>query len=138
LERLHGSKVSVKVRRGSELLAVEFTTDTTDTKPNLQVGDMVLRRTGLKLSPVGKTATANIDNQLRGGMIVTDVVYGSPASKAGFQKGDILIGMHLWEALTLDNISFVLTHKDLATFAPVKTYFVRDAKLRETTLMPTD
>jgi len=32
----------------------------------------------------------------------------------------------------LDNVVFVLNHKDLATFNPVKAYYVRDGKIRET------
>jgi serine protease Do len=138
LERAGGNKVPLKIRRGRELMTVDLLTETADVRSSAHQHDVVLRRMGMKLLPVGKTATAAIDTQLRGGMIVTDVVFGSAASKAGLVKGDILIGLHLWEALTLDNVSFVLNHKDLATFSPVKTYYVRDAKLRETVLVPTE
>jgi len=32
----------------------------------------------------------------------------------------------LWESITLDNVIFVLNHKDLASFSPVKIFFVRE------------
>jgi serine protease Do len=51
-------------------------------------------------------------------------------------KGDILIGMHLWESLSQDNITFVLNHKDLASFSPVKCYSIRAGKLREAFVTP--
>jgi serine protease Do len=98
--------------------------------------DEVWRRTGLRLTPVGKEAVSRADPQLRGGMLVTDIAVGSAAAKAGLHKGDVVIGFHLWEALNPDNVLFVLNHKDASTFSPVKTYFVRDAKVREVLLSP--
>ena len=40
------------------------------------------------------------------------------------------------EALNPDNVLFVLNHKDAATFTPVKTYYVRDGRVREVFLTP--
>jgi serine protease Do len=95
---------------------------------------VVWRRVGVKLYPVSAAVVAPVDRQLRGGLAVQDVAAGSAAAKAGLQKGDVLIGLHLWESISLDNVIFVLTHKDLATFHPVKAYFVREGKIRETVL----
>ena len=67
---------------------------------------------------------------------VVSPIDDTPAAKAGLQRGDVVIGFHLWEALTADNVTFVLNHKDLATFSPVKTFFLRDGKVRETYLVP--
>jgi hypothetical protein len=35
-------------------------------------------------------------------------------------------------------VTYVLTHKDLATFGPLKAYFVRDGRIRETVLSPVE
>ena len=43
----------------------------------------------------------------------------SPASRAGIKTGDILVGLHLWEMLTLNNVVFVLNHPDRQSFSPV-------------------
>ncbi|QEL13829.1 trypsin-like peptidase domain-containing protein [Limnoglobus roseus] len=129
LERPAGAKVSVRVRRGSESIATAIQLGATETKTPEIPSTTILRRTGLKLSPMGKDAVAKIDPQLRGGLLVTDVI--GPAAKAGIQKGDLVIGFHLWEALNVDNVMFVLNHKELATFNPVKTFFVREGKVRE-------
>ena len=96
--------------------------------------DVVLRKLGMKLYPVGKELVARIDAQLRGGMLIQDVGNGTPAARAGLQRGDILIGLHLWESLNIANVQYVLDHKDLASFSPVKTYYVRDGKIRETVI----
>jgi serine protease Do len=138
LDKPAGTKVPVRVRRGTETISASVTLLATDTRVAESPTAAVLRRTGLKLTPIGKEAVAKIDPQLRGGLAVTDVALASPAAKAGVQKGDVIIGFHLWEALNLDNVLFVLNHKDLATFHPVKTFFVRDGKVREVLLAPAE
>ena len=127
-----GVKVPVKVRRGLEVV---------ETNLALAAGamtgvptDVVWRRMGLKLAPVGREMVVRADPQLRGGMHVGEVGVGSAGAKAGLQKGDILIGFHLWEAINFDNVTFVMNHKELGSFSPVKTFFLRDGRLRETFL----
>ena len=105
---------------------------TTVNAPSLN-NDGVFRKLGVKLFPVGKELVTRIDAQLRGGMLIQHVGNGTPAARAGLQQGDILIGLHLWESLNLANVQYVLDHKDLATFSPVKTNYVRDGKIHETT-----
>lgn len=129
------ANVSVKVRRGTEALTLEVGLQPAVERP-AGPADAVWRRTGLRLLPVGKDIVSRVDPQLRGGMLVTEVGLGSAAAKAGLVKGDVVIGFHLWEALNLDNVLFVLNHKDAATFNPMKTYFVRDGRMRETLLAP--
>jgi serine protease Do len=64
-------------------------------------------------------------------MLVLDVAAGSAAATAGIQKGDILVGLDRWETINLDNVSFVLNHKDLASLLPLKFFVARDGKLRD-------
>mgnify|MGYP003340004976 CR=1 FL=1 len=78
-----------------------------------------------------KEAVAKANPQLRGGLQVVDVAAGSVAATAGIQKGDVLVGLHLWETLNIDNVAFVLNHKDLATFLPLKYFVARDGKLKD-------
>lgn len=129
-----GTKLAMRIRRGGELIAATITLLAGETRAAETPTATVLRRTGLKVTPTGKESVAKADPQLRGGLFVSDVAFASPAAKAGIQKGDLIIGFHLWEALNLDNVLFVLNHKDLSSFNPVKTYFVRDGKVREATL----
>ena len=51
----------------------------------------------------------------------------APPPRAGLQRGDILVGLHQWETLNLENIQLVLTHPDLATFLPLRYYVLRGA-----------
>jgi serine protease Do len=96
--------------------------------------DSVSRKLGIKLFPIGADVVGRVDKQLRGGMFIEEVIPGSAAARAGLMKGDILIGLHLWESLTLDNVTFVLNHKDLRTFNPLKTYYIRANEVKDTIL----
>ena len=128
------AKIAVTVRRGAGVVTAAVTLEPAEQLSG--PADVVWRRAGLRVLPVGKDAVVRVDPQLRGGLLVAEVGIGSAAAKAGLQKGDLVIGFHLWEALNLDNVLFVLNHKDAASFTPVKTYFVRDGKMRETLLAP--
>jgi serine protease Do len=64
----------------------------------------------------------------RGGMQVSAVRPGSPAEANGIRPGDILVGLHLWETVNFDNISYVLNHPDFQRFTPLKFYIIRSGE----------
>ncbi len=64
-------------------------------------------------------------SRYRGGMQITNVRPGSPAASNGLREGDILVGLHIWETVNADNVSYVLDHPDLGKFAPLKFYILR-------------
>jgi serine protease Do len=137
--------VPVRVRRPAEGSSASETVDVTLVLQAVQsaahatpAAELVWRRVGVRVQPVGADAVTGIDRQLRGGLTVLDVATGSPAAKAGLQRGDVLIGLHQWESIDLSNVLFVLNHKDLATFSPFKVYFARGGRARETTLTAAD
>jgi serine protease Do len=124
--------VPVHIRRHGEALDVTLVLQPATRVASAE--DVIWRRFGVKLRPIGAEAVTRVDRQLRGGLVVQELSAGSSAARAGLQKGDILIGLHQWESVNLDNVLFVLNHKDLASFNPVKAYFLRDGRVRETVL----
>jgi serine protease Do len=62
----------------------------------------------------------------RGGLLVEDVRADSPAAKQGIRRGDILVGMHIWETVSLDNVTYILNRPDLANLQPLKFYILRE------------
>ena len=142
IDRPLNSPIAVRVRRGdtaaesSELKLTLSGTATTTTAFFAPTADAVQRRLGLKIVAVGPDVVARVNTELRGGLYLDEVAPGSSAARAGLTKGDILIGLHQWESLSVDNVLFVLNHKDLATFAPLKAHYIRDGKLRDTVVTP--
>ena len=61
----------------------------------------------------------------RGGLRVIDVRENGPAASHGIRQGDVLVGLHEWETVNLDNVRWVLEHPELRKFNPVKFYVLR-------------
>jgi serine protease Do len=134
LEQAPGTKMELVIRRGREELkgAVALRAPGRPV-PGIAVaaggGDVVWRRLGVRVDAVAAEAVTRVNRDLRGGLAITDVNPDSPAARAGFQKGDILIGLHQWETINNDNVTFVLNHPDLASFSPLKYFLIRGAEL---------
>jgi serine protease Do len=88
-------------------------------------GDRFWSVLGVKLEPVPTRQFQAYRTRYRGGLVVTDVKTDGPASKQGIRRGDILVGMHIWETVTVDNVNYILDRPDFATLEPVKFYIVR-------------
>lgn len=132
--------IPVKVRRGEETvdLSLNLASATVPVVANMG-GDLTWRRLGVKLAPVAAELVTRVNPQLRGGMVIQDTTNNSAMAKAGLKRGDILIGLHLWEAINSSNIEFVLNHKDLASFNPMKAYYIRDGRVAEAVVsIPTE
>jgi serine protease Do len=82
-------------------------------------------RLGLRLRQVTASELRKHTTRYRGGLMVLDVRPGSPAAEKSIRPGDILVGMHVWETVSLDNVSYVLGRKDLAELGAIKFYIVR-------------
>ena len=93
-------------------------------------GDLLWKRLGVRVDPVAAEAVNRVNKDLRGGLAITDVNPDSPAARAGFQRGDVLIGLHQWETISADNVSFVLNHPDLASFFPLKYFLIHNGELK--------
>jgi len=138
LER--SSRIKVKLRRGTETLEVELANpaalvgSTERTLAAITPADIVWQKVGVKATAVGATGVQGVDKQLRGGLWLSELASNSGAARAGLAKGDVILGFHQWETLNIDNLHYVITHKDLSAFNPVRVIFIRDGKLRETML----
>jgi serine protease Do len=100
--------------------------------------DMVWRRIGLRLQTIAPEEIARTHPQLHGGLLVGDVRAEGAAAKAGIQRGDILVGLHQWEMLNLENVQFVLNHPDLASFSPLRFYILRAGQVHRGWLQTLD
>jgi serine protease Do len=145
LGRAAGDKVEVQVQRDGnvETLPIEIATlgperrvpairalpNDAPPAPPVAAGDAVEKTwslLGLKLSKV-QTGDQSLTGQpYRGGMLVTDVRPQSPAQKNGLRNGDVLVGLHVWETVSTENITYVLSHPQFSNFNPLKFYVLRN------------
>jgi serine protease Do len=80
---------------------------------------------GLKLSVTDNDEFKVLNTRYRGGLTVLDVRPGSPAAQQGIRRGDILVGMHIWETISLENIAYILERDDLSKLDSIVFYIVR-------------
>ena len=48
-----------------------------------------------------------------------------PAADQGIRVGDILVGLHVWETITSDNVAYVLDKAREDNLGPIKFYVLR-------------
>ena len=80
---------------------------------------------GIKLEKVSATQVRQLNDRYRGGLTVRAVRKSSEAANQGIRPGDILVGMHVWETITLENVAYIMNRPDLTDFEPLKFYVLR-------------
>jgi serine protease Do len=128
LGRKSGETVGLTVTRDGQSKSTELALR--GTERGKSPPDIVWQKLGMKLVAMPPDAVHRVNGQLQGGMSIVDVATEGPAARAGIQRGDILIGLHQWETLTLDNVLYVLNHPDANTFAPLKFFVIRGGQVR--------
>jgi len=135
-DRTSGDRVAMTARRGATVVNTgtevkgELAFVAVDKAVAVAPTDVVWKKLGMRGQSVTGESVTKVNPQLHGGLMLTDVAPESAAAKAGFLKGDILIGLHQWETISTENVSFVLTHPDIATFAPVRFFVIRQGQLK--------
>ncbi|HZZ79357.1 MAG TPA: trypsin-like peptidase domain-containing protein [Gemmataceae bacterium] len=119
LDARPGDSVSLVVRRKDQEKHVQ-----------LPIADLVWQKLGVQLATVRSDAVSRANRQLHGGLEVTSISSTGPAARAGLRKGDILVGLHSWETVSVDNVTYVLNHRDLASFNPVPFFILRDGQIQ--------
>jgi len=87
--------------------------------------DRIWQELGVRLVAVAKQKLPASRERYNGGLKVVDVRAGGPADLQGIRAGDVLVGMHVWETISLDNVHYVLNREDLADVSPIKFYILR-------------
>ena len=80
---------------------------------------------GMKFEKVLPSRVRRLNDRYRGGLKVTSVRGTSPAGAQGIRAGDILVGMHVWETISLENLAYIMNRNDIADIQPIKFYVLR-------------
>lgn len=127
LDRQPGDELALRVlRNGTEtrvplVLAEPVTSE-------LSAAERAWQQLGLRLTQAPAQTVRQVSTRYRGGMRVTAVRPGSPASREGIRSNDILVGLHKWETISLDNIAYILDSSEFNGTQPAKFYILRGSE----------
>lgn len=124
LDRSVGEEVAVDVERAGEPLHLSLVLGE-GTGLRTTATDQAWEQIGLRLSPVSANTFRKYGTRYRGGLKIVSVRPDSPAFDHGIRRGDILVGMHKWETISLDNISYILNSAEFKATQPFKFYILR-------------
>ena len=129
LERMPSDQVPVLVRRLGLEQKADLILQAAD-RSKMPTGDLVWNKLGVRFSAISGEVVSRVNPQLHGGLEVVQLRTEGAAGRAGIKKGDILVGLHQWETLSLDNVAYVLTNPDLSSFLPLSFYIIRSGQVR--------
>ncbi len=125
LDRRPGEQIRLVVRRTGNPLNMTLTLGDAPeaAKP---VGQPAWELLGVELRPIApEEFRKNHQTRYRGGLSVVAVRPNSPAASQGIVPGDVLVGMHIWETLSLENVAYILKRPEFSGLNPVKFFIVR-------------
>ena len=123
--------MTVKVARApSRSRPVATTTPIIRRSGNPRVAEQVWTVLGIRVSPVGGSVKSRGNTKYNGGLRVTSVRGDGVADRNGIQPGDVLVGMHIWETISLDNLDYILNKAELEDPNNVKFFVVRGDRTR--------
>jgi len=127
-----GDTVAIVVRRGDQEKSAKVALASGDRQVRpASASDIVWQKLGIQVNPVASDTVTHVNSQLHGGLEVTAINTNGVAAKNGIRKGDILVGLHTWETVNVENVNYVLNHPDLAIFNPVPFFIVRGGQIRK-------
>ncbi len=124
LGRKIGERVPVTVVRAGAEERIELSL-AASRRGGLPIADRCWREIGLRLDPLQPAVVQKLQARYRGGLLVTEVRPDGPAAEQGIRKGDILVGLHVWETVAADNLSYILDKAEEEHLNPIKFYVLR-------------
>jgi serine protease Do len=80
---------------------------------------------GIRVLKVPRVHPRLVDSKYEGGLQVVSIRSGSPAAISGIKPTDILVGLDRWTTLRMEDVSWVLEHRQTDAPAPVRFHIVR-------------
>lgn len=119
-----GEEVKLTIERGTDELSTSLALAGSPRNRSSSV-DLAWDTIGLRLTPMEIANFRELRSRYRGGLTVLAVRPDSPAARQGIRRGDVLVGMHIWETVTIENVNYILKRPDFASIDPVKFYILR-------------
>lgn len=122
-----GETLPITVRRQDETVQLSMQLEGVTRRGGSEL-DRAWDVLGMRLEPIAAESVQRINSRYNGGLRVLDVRENGPAAQQGIRRGDILVGMHKWETVSMANVQFILGSPEFARVQPVKFYLLRGSE----------
>jgi serine protease Do len=113
-----GEAVAIKAKRSKATTDMSIVLASRSTPAHTRrangVEDDAWRVLGLRLEEVERSSLGDIDAEYNGGLKVTSVRSEGLAFRHGIRSGDVLVGMHIWETVSMRDLDYILNKAKLA------------------------
>lgn len=128
LDKRPGEQLKCTVSREGEKHTLSLTLSERQRETKSADGQTAWEVLGLQLKPMpDDDFKQTYQTQYRGGLQVTAVRPDSPAAAKGIRRGDVLVGMHVWETISMENVAYILSQESLES-SPLKFYILRGSE----------
>ncbi len=132
LQRSPGEKLGLTVLRDGESVAVEMELARAPTGSRPKASGDVWSMLGMKLEPIPEDEfNERFQTMYRGGLTVKALRPRGPAESRGIRSGDVLVGMHTFETVTLNHVAYILRQPDFDEHNPLQFLIIREGRLYE-------
>ncbi|MGY8770811.1 MAG: trypsin-like peptidase domain-containing protein [Pirellulales bacterium] len=125
LNRKVGEEVTLKIIRNEDQPKQLSLVVKSLTKSN-SVVDLAWKSLGVRVKEIPKGQFDSTHTSYHGGLSITAIRANSPATQQGIHIGDILLGMHEWETVSLKDLEYILSSEIFAEKKPLKFYILRE------------
>ena len=132
-----GTEAEVSVERDQKMMTLSIVMAPVPAR-RLSVSDRAWALLGLRLKPIPEEQFQSVNDHYHGGLTVTEVRRGSPADRqrigrgndlvGRIRRGDVLVGLHIWETTSMNDVSWVLKQPDLTPNDSLKVWILRGQK----------
>jgi serine protease Do len=122
-----GNSVPLDIQRGQQSVELKLVLASAP-QQTPSPSDRYWQVLGARLQPVDDAELKRLGSPYNGGLRVVELRSDGPAAQQGIRKGDVLVGMHRWETISLENVNYILNRPDLQRAGRVKFYVVRGAE----------
>lgn len=120
LEEAPGNSVVCIVKRDGAEVSMKLELQAGRSNMIELVWDMI----GIEVKQEVPSVVTQLNEKYAGGLRVEKVRPGSPAKNQGIQVGDILVGLHEWETVSLDDMSYIV-NQPIVLQQPIQFYILR-------------
>ena len=126
LDHRKGETVELAIERGNQRVVDTVALRAAGAEVTEQnVGRVAWEQIGVRVVPVPASAVAGTGEDYPGGLKITEIRAGSPASKQRLMPGDVIVGIMEWQTVNLDNLQWVLSNPSFQGAPSAKYYVVR-------------